>query len=158
MHKPRHAKIVIGEGTRLISHVKYTALGVSNPVILNALCEGAQILIGRNVGISGAIICAKKSVIIEDGVLIGARAIISDTDFHSLNPEQRGAPGDLASAQCKPVRIGKKAFIGANAIILKGVSIGEGAVVAAGAVVTKDVPSNAIVGGNPAKLIRGVSK
>ena len=45
-------------------------------------------------------------------------------------------------------------WIGANATILKGVTIGYGAVVGAGAVVTKDVPPYAIVGGNPAKIIR----
>lgn len=45
-------------------------------------------------------------------------------------------------------------WIGTNAIICSGVTIGQGAVVAAGAVVTKDVPPYAIVGGNPAKLIR----
>ena len=45
-------------------------------------------------------------------------------------------------------------WIGANAIILKGVTIGRGAVIAAGAVVTKSVPEYAIVGGNPAKVLR----
>ncbi len=55
---------------------------------------------------------------------------------------------------CKPVRICKNAWIGAGATILPGVTVGENAVVAAAAVVTKDVPANAIVGGNPAKLIK----
>lgn len=49
---------------------------------------------------------------------------------------------------------GKNAWIGAGATILPGVTVGENAVVAAAAVVTKDVPANAIVGGNPAKLIK----
>ena len=54
----------------------------------------------------------------------------------------------------KHVEIGEFVWIGARAIILGGVTIGDGAVIAAGAVVTKDVPSCAIVGGNPAKVIR----
>ena len=50
--------------------------------------------------------------------------------------------------------IGEKCFIGANAIIMPGVKIGNEVIVGAGAVVTKDVPSNCIVAGNPAKIIK----
>ena len=50
--------------------------------------------------------------------------------------------------------IGKKCFIGTNAIIMAGVNIGDQVIVGAGSVVTKEVPSNCIVAGNPAKIIR----
>lgn len=50
--------------------------------------------------------------------------------------------------------IGKKCFIGANAIIMCGVRIGDEVIVGAGSIVTKDVPSNCIVAGNPARVIR----
>ena len=50
--------------------------------------------------------------------------------------------------------IGQDVWIGANALIMAGVSIGNGAIVAAGSVVTKDIPEYAIFGGNPAKFIR----
>jgi acetyltransferase-like isoleucine patch superfamily enzyme len=50
--------------------------------------------------------------------------------------------------------VGKCCFIGANAIIMAGVKIGDEVIVGAGAIVTKDVPSNSIVVGNPAKVIR----
>ncbi len=53
-----------------------------------------------------------------------------------------------------PTRIGHDVWLGAGAIVMRGVSIGNGAIVAAGAVVTKDVPAYAIVGGVPARLIR----
>ena len=54
--------------------------------------------------------------------------------------------------------IGKRCFIGADAIVPGGVSIGDEVIVGAGAVVTKDVPSNCIVAGNPARIIRqGIS-
>lgn len=52
------------------------------------------------------------------------------------------------------VVIGNDVWIGANAIILPGVTIGNGAIVGGGSVVTKDVPENAIVVGNPAKVIK----
>ncbi len=54
----------------------------------------------------------------------------------------------------KRVKIGNDVWIGANAIVFDGISIGDGAVIAAGAVVTKDVPSYAIVGGVPGKILR----
>lgn len=50
-----------------------------------------------------------------------------------------------------PVKIGKGVWIGAHATILSGVTVGDNAIIAAGAVVTKDVPSNAVVGGVPRK-------
>ena len=53
-----------------------------------------------------------------------------------------------------PTKIGRDVWIGANAVILGGVTIGDGAVVAAGAVVTKDVEAGAIVAGVPARLLR----
>ncbi|MBK8021791.1 MAG: hypothetical protein IPK19_10285 [Chloroflexi bacterium] len=53
-----------------------------------------------------------------------------------------------------PIRICDKAWIGFNAVILKGVTIGEGAIVGAGSVVTKDVPAWTVVAGNPARIIR----
>jgi len=52
------------------------------------------------------------------------------------------------------VYIGSNVMIGANALILPGVTIGDNAIVGAGAVVTKDVPANAFVGGNPARIIK----
>jgi maltose O-acetyltransferase len=54
----------------------------------------------------------------------------------------------------KPIRVGDGVWIGTNAIVLGGVCIGAGAVVAAGSVVTRNVPENAVVGGNPARVIK----
>ena len=59
---------------------------------------------------------------------------------------------------CKPVRICRKAWIGAGATILPGVTVGENAVVGAGSVVTRDVPPMTIVAGNPAKIIRKIDE
>lgn len=57
---------------------------------------------------------------------------------------------------CKPILIKNNAWIGAGATILPGVTIGENAIVAAGAVVSQSVPSNTVVGGIPAKIIKAI--
>lgn len=57
-------------------------------------------------------------------------------------------------AQASPVTIGDDVWLGANVVILPGVTIGSNVVVAAGAVVTKDVPSNCVVGGVPARILK----
>ena len=75
-----------------------------------------------------------------------------------LGSEHTGDPVDVPIIQTdlviKPVRVGKWADIGVNAVLLPGVTVGVGAIVGAGAVVTHDVPDYAIVAGVPAKLLR----
>lgn len=61
---------------------------------------------------------------------------------------------DFCRALNQDTYIGKRCFIGANAIIMAGVKIGDEVIVGSGAIVTKDVPSNCIVAGNPAKVIK----
>ena len=65
---------------------------------------------------------------------------------------------DEQGISTKPVVISDDVWIGANAVILPGVTIGRHVVVAAGAVVTKDVPANCVVGGVPAKVIKEIRK
>ena len=74
--------IVIGDSSVLISSPRWTALGVSRPVILKTLLPGARIVIGSSGGMSGTTICAAKSVIIGDRVLFGVDGMFADTDFH----------------------------------------------------------------------------
>jgi acetyltransferase-like isoleucine patch superfamily enzyme len=78
-------------------------------------------------------------------------AMIFDNDFHS--PEGEFRWGDAAPDNPKPIKIGRGVFIGARALVLKGVTIGDRAVIGAGAVVTKDVPTQHIAVGNPARLL-----
>lgn len=88
---------------------------------------------------------AGERVTIGNDTVISWDCCIMDRDYHKLNSE---------TEVTKPVEIGNNVWIGCNVIIVKGVSIGDGAVIAAGSVVTKDVPSGALAGGNPAKIIK----
>lgn len=64
------------------------------------------------------------------------------------------APTPLDAVSKGPLVIEDEVWIGTNAILFSGVTVGKGAIIAAGAIVTKDVPPYAIVGGNPAKIIK----
>lgn len=143
--------ISIGKDVELRSSTRSNVLGVSHPVILTTLSREARIDIGDGVGISGATLCSASSITIGPGTLIGADAIITDTDHHKLSGTRSKYP--LAGAACSPIVVGRNVFIGARAILLKGSSIGDCAVVGAGAVVAGHVPPRAIVAGNPAKQV-----
>lgn len=69
------------------------------------------------------------------------------------NYEGEAIPYDSTYVR-KEINIGDCVWLGNRVIIMGGVTIGEGAIIAAGAVVTKDVPACAIVGGNPARIIK----
>lgn len=81
-----------------------------------------------------------KGVYIDEDSYVASGAIIFAHDF--------------ARGIRKDTYIGKRCFIGANAIIMCGVTIGNEVIVGSGAIVTKDIPSNCIVAGNPAKIIK----
>ncbi len=72
------------------------------------------------------------------------------------NFEETGKRIDQQGVSTNPVVIGDDVWIGANAVVLPGVTIGSHCVVAAGAVVTKDVPTHTLVGGIPAKIIKTI--
>lgn len=149
-------KLKIGDGTRINSGIKYNAIG-GNQECSFITRENGEIIIGKNVGISNTAFVSQTKITIGDNVLIGGSCCIYDTDFHSLNYEERkirSNPGTIS----RPVIIKKGAFIGAHTIILKGVTIGEKAIVGAGSVVTKSIGGAEIWAGNPARFIRYVDE
>ncbi len=106
-----------------------------------------KVSIGNNVFVNdGCYLFAPAQVTIEDGVTFGPFAFVVSGDHNLYNTRQDGAKA--------PVKIGKNSYIGAHAIILKGVTIGENSTIGAGSVVTHNIAPFTVAAGNPAKEIR----
>jgi acetyltransferase-like isoleucine patch superfamily enzyme len=126
--------------------------------------EQGSIQVGKRTFIGNSILVCAVNITVGDDVLISWGCTIVDHNSHALSWKDRATDvkdwmmgqKDWEHVECKQVTIQSKAWIGFNAIILKGVTIGEGAIVGAGSVVTKDVPPYTIVAGNPARLIREI--
>ena len=123
----------IGDDTRIGSFVE-----IQKNAFIGARCKIS----------SHTFIC--EGVTIEDEVFVGHGVVF-------INDKQPRATSDgrlqtEADWQLLPTRVCQGASIGSGAVILGGVSIGPGALVGAGAVVTRDVPAQAVVVGNPARL------
>tara|TARA_R110000744_G_scaffold266200_7_gene380182 strand:+ start:154 stop:756 length:603 start_codon:yes stop_codon:yes gene_type:complete len=147
-------KIYFGKGVKINSSPNANPIGGDTRTVLK-VNRGANIKIGDYTGISNSTIVCFNKIIIGDYVKIGNSVKIYDTDFHTLNFEERkNSNTDVGNT--KPVVIGNHCFIGAHSIILKGVTIGDKSIVAAGSVVTKSIPSGEIWGGNPATFIRKI--
>lgn len=119
---------------------------------------GIWIMPGRNLILKDDVDLALGVLITTSGgVEIGARTLVGyRTQIISANhkiPQDKGMIFGSGHDMAK-VTIGCDVWIGANSIILPGVSIGDGAVIAAGSVVNKDVEAHTIVGGVPAKKIK----
>jgi len=146
------AMIRLGRNVHIVNELAENPAGVAHPTVLCAALPGAELLIGNEVGISGAVIYAWRHISLGDRVFLGADCAIYDSDFHPLDAEARHQL-DIPSVGVAPVKIESDVWIGARGLVLKGVTIGRGAVVAAGAVVTTNVPPGAIVAGVPAKVV-----
>lgn len=145
--------MTVGKSFHVNSGGNYNRIGRQQPCFFIADL-GGRIQIGDRVGMSCTALVCHNAITICDDVTIGGNTVIYDTDFHTLNPEQRTGFRDNPLARTAPVLIQSRVFIGAHVTILKGVTIGENAVIAAGSVVSKNVPPNQIWGGNPAHFIR----
>lgn len=149
-------KCTIDSGFRMNNHLAGNPIGRTQRCVF-FVGEHAEIKIGKNVGISSTAIVAHQSITIGDHVIIGGGVCIYDTDFHSLDSENRkNSKMDRASKITKPVTIKENAFIGAHSTILKGVPIGKNSIIGACSVVTKNVPDNEIWAGNPAKFVKKI--
>lgn len=147
------ATLKIGENCVVKSSFLSNLVGLYSRTIIVTRTPEAQIVIGDNVGISGATIYARKSITIGDNTMIGGNAKILDNDFHPIEAEAR-IRDDKDKIRAKDIVIGKNCFIGCNSIILKGTVLGDNCVVGAGAVVSGKFEDNCVIAGNPAKVIK----
>lgn len=150
------AKIMIGDGT----HIRGELL---------LFAYGGEIRIGKDCYIGDHTrIWSGESVKIGNNVFLSHNVNIMDTDSHEIDAAERassyeqhlktGVTADKGNVKTSPIIIEDHVWVGFNAIILKGVKIEEGAIVAAGSVITKDVPAYTLVAGNPAGIIKKISK
>lgn len=119
--------------------------------VLRSIAEGIKI--GNNVGISqNCFFAAREMIEIGNDVIIGPGVSLFSENH---NYERSDKLIRLQGETRKAIVIEDDVWIGANATILAGVHIGKHSVIGAGAVVTKDIPSNSVYAGNPARSIKG---
>jgi Acetyltransferase (isoleucine patch superfamily) len=121
---------------------------------INANCGLTNVHVGKNVVINFNFnFVDDGEIFLGDNCMIGPAVTIA-TAVHPIFPTLRR----YVLQHNKPVRIGNDVWIGAGAIILPGVTIGDNSIIGAGSVVTKDVDSDTIVVGNPARVLRKITE
>jgi acetyltransferase-like isoleucine patch superfamily enzyme len=149
--------VKLGKDVKLSKFINLYGCEVGDDTKIGAFVEiQKNATVGKNCKISShSFIC--EGVSIEDGVFIGH----SVTFINDSYPRATTEGGQLQTESDWKVErtvIKKGASVGSGSTILANVTVGENAIVGAGSVVTKDVPPNAIVAGNPAKVLRYLDK
>jgi acetyltransferase-like isoleucine patch superfamily enzyme len=144
--------VMIGDDLHMVSSSARSAITLFSRCSLTTFA-GAEIRIGKGVGLNGTTITSKKRIQIGDGTMIAPNVIIVDSDFHAQWPPESRFVSSTADAD-REVVIGKNVWIGMNTVVLKGSTIGDNSIIGAGSVVSGSIPANAIAAGNPARVVR----
>jgi acetyltransferase-like isoleucine patch superfamily enzyme len=151
-----HGSIELGADVRFNCSLDSNFVGLYKTCTL-AVTKNASLTIGNHSGFSGLSLYCTTKITIGDHVNFGGNVCIWDTDFHPLDYLERRKHDSIATNN-RPIEIGNDVFVGANSIILKGVTIGDRAIIGAGSVVTKNIPSDQVWAGNPVKFIRKIEQ
>ncbi len=145
--------VKLGADVRLSRFINLYGCEVGDESRIGAFVEiQKHASIGRRCKISShTFIC--EGVVIEDNVFVG-HGVTFTNDMYPRATAGDGKPQTEADWKVEPTVVRKGASIGSGATILCNLTIGENAIVGAGSVVTKSVPANAIVAGNPARVLR----
>jgi acetyltransferase-like isoleucine patch superfamily enzyme len=149
--------VKLGKNVRLSKFINLYGCEVGDGSRVGAFVEiQKNARVGRNCKISShSFIC--EGVTIEDNGFIGhGVTFINDAYPRATTPD--GAPQTEKDWSVEPTLVKKGASIGSGATILSNLVIGENALVGAGSAVTRDVPDNAIVAGNPARILRFIAQ
>ena len=149
--------VKLGKGVKLSQFINLYGCEVGDNTTIGAFVEiQKNAKIGTHCKISShTFIC--EGVTIEDNVFVGhGVTFINDTYPRATTPN--GALQTEKDWKVEPTLVRTGASIGSGATILANLTIGEHALIGAGSVVTRDVPANAIVAGNPARLLRSLAK
>jgi acetyltransferase-like isoleucine patch superfamily enzyme len=143
----------LGSNVRLSKFINLYGCEIGDDTKIGAFVEiQKNATVGKRCKISShTFIC--EGVVIEDNVFIG-HGVTFTNDIYPRATAADGALQTEADWKVEPTVIRKGASVGSGATILCNITIGENAIVGAGSVVTKNVPPNAIVAGNPAKVMR----
>ena len=149
-----NGKMILGSHLTVCGDSRFNRAGIAHPTQL-VTAPGAELVIGDHVGISGSTLYAFTRIEVGNHVNIGVDCHIFDGDFHALDWRARR---DSATPECAPVHIEDDVWLAAKVTVLKGVRIGARSIVGAGSVVTRDVPSDSLVAGNPARIVRHLDR
>ena len=147
------ADVRLGKNVKLAKFINLYGCRIGDNTKIGAFVEiQKNASVGRNCKISShSFIC--EGVTIEDDVFIG-HGVMFINDLYPRATSGTGALQTEADWKVERTLVSRGASIGSGATILANVTIGENALIGAGSVVTKDVPANAVVAGNPARLKR----
>jgi acetyltransferase-like isoleucine patch superfamily enzyme len=156
-YRLRYPRLTLGRDVQIRGRIRLrrgVTVEIGDRCRLNKLVRFAgpgRVRIGADCLLNGSWIGCWTTVEVGDGSLLSDCELVDNT-FHNLDPARRHAPPSPATRA--PITVGANVWVGAGALVMKGVTIGQDAVVGAACVVRSDVPARVVVIGNPQQIVK----